>query len=289
MVILNDAHGLTKTVLTDRLKNIENYFDADCISYYGQINEDSSFALSKIIAELAQEGEHRSLVFILTTTGGSIGAVERIVNIIRHFYDKVTFLIPDYAYSAGTLFCMSGNEIYMNYFSVLGPIDPQILNKDGRWVSALSYLEKVSDLIQKSADGSITPIEFTILRDFNLGELKELERAVEHTKNLLLKFLIKYKFKNWVTRSASGLPVTDEYKKNRAQTIADRLGGTEWYSHGRPINIKTLEEMGIQINDYSGNGSLTKLICDYYYPLEDYIKKNSINNSLAYVHTRRFF
>jgi len=288
MITLNDTYELTKEVLTNRLKKIEDYFDADCVSYHGQINEDSPLILSKIISDLALEGKHQNLVFILTTPGGSISAVEIIVNIIRHFYDKVTFIIPEYAYSAGTVFCMSGDEIYMNYAGVLGPIDPQVQNKDGRWISVLSHLEKVSELIEKSANNTITPIEFIMLRDFNLGDLKEFERAVEYTKTLLLKFLVKYKFKNRMTRSTSGLPVTEEYKRERAQMIAERLGGTEWYSHGRPINIETLEEMGIQINNYSDDSELTQIIYEYYYLFEDNIKKN-IYKRMADIHTRRYF
>ena len=48
----------------------------------------------------------------------------------------MNFIVPEYAYSAGTIFCMSGDNIYMDYYSVLGPIDPTVQNKDGRWVAA---------------------------------------------------------------------------------------------------------------------------------------------------------
>ena len=41
--------------------------------------------------------------------------------------------------SAGTIFALSADTILMNYFSALGPIDPQI-EKDGKSASALSYL-----------------------------------------------------------------------------------------------------------------------------------------------------
>lgn len=34
-------------------------------------------------------------------------------------------------------------------FSVLGPIDPQVKNKEGNFVPALGYLDKVNELIEK--------------------------------------------------------------------------------------------------------------------------------------------
>ena len=285
-MVLNASYQTTKQTLTERLEKIENFFDSDCISYNGQIVIDTPFVLSKIISELAAEKKHENLIFMLTTSGGSILAVERIVKILRQFYKKVTFIIPDYAYSAGTVLCMSGDEIYMNFYSVLGPIDPQVQNKDGRWVSALSYLDKIEELIKKSENNTITPVEFAILKEFDLAELKEFEKAAKYSKEVLINHLLEYKFKSWKMRSGSNIPVTQEYKKNRAEKIAEKLGSNDWYSHGRPIHMDKLEEIGIQINDYSGDEVLTQLICDYYYLLEDFIRKN---DSLISIQTRRFF
>ena len=44
---------------------------------------------------------------------------------------------------------MAGDAIYMDYFSVLGPIDPQ-LPKDDKMIPALGYLEQYKRLIEKS-------------------------------------------------------------------------------------------------------------------------------------------
>lgn len=286
---LNICNGLTKKVLNQRLSDIEMHLKGDCFVYYGQINLDAPVFISKLINEIASENVSDHLIFILTTGGGSILAVERIVNIIRHHYNKVSFIIPDYAYSAGTVLCMSGDEIFMNYFSVLGPIDPQVQTKDGRWVSALGYLDKVEELLAKSRDNTITPVEFTILRDMDLGELSEYERAETHSIEILKDYLVKYKFKNWAIRESSKKPVSDEYKNARADDIASRLGSTEWYSHGRPINIEKLEEMGVKISNYSSDAVLSKIICDYYFLLEDYIRESNVNNEpVIYVHTRRY-
>ena len=40
---------------------------------------------------------------------------------------KVTVFVPVYAMSGGTLIALAADEIVLGEFSVLGPIDPQIL------------------------------------------------------------------------------------------------------------------------------------------------------------------
>lgn len=52
------------------------------------------------------------------------------INILRYHSVEVKYIISDYAYSVGTVFCMSGNITFMDYSSVLGPVNPQVLNKD---------------------------------------------------------------------------------------------------------------------------------------------------------------
>lgn len=104
---------------------------------------------------------------------------------------------------------MSGDNIYMDYYSVLGPIDPQVQNKDGKLVAALGYLDKVNELLEKARKNEISNAEFLILKDLDLAELREYEQAKELTIDLLKKWLVKFKFKNWTLHSSSGNIVPD--------------------------------------------------------------------------------
>ncbi|KAA6204673.1 MAG: hypothetical protein DU429_06790 [Candidatus Tokpelaia sp.] len=70
--------------------------------------------------------------FFLTTGGGQAEAAEKFVDILRHNYGEVYFVVPVAAMSAGTILCMAGDKIYMDYSSSLGPIDPQIPDKEGK-------------------------------------------------------------------------------------------------------------------------------------------------------------
>lgn len=222
--------------------------------------------------------------------GGSAIAVERYVNIIRKHYEEVIFIIPDYAYSAGTIFCMSGDHIYMDYSSALGPIDPQVQNKEGRWVAALGYLDKVNELIKKAQDNTLTNAEFLILKDMDLAELRSYEQSRELTIDLLTKWLVKYKFKNWANHQSNphklGQAVSDQDKIDRAEEIADRLGDNKiWKSHGRPINIEALIALKLKIEDYSNEQQLRELIRSYYGLLLDNIQKNQLQ---FFLHTRKY-
>ena len=69
---------------------------------------------------------------------------------MSRFLSEVHFVVPNAAMSAGTIFCMSGDKIYMDYSSSLGPIDPQVPAHDGRLVPALGYIDKVNEFIEKA-------------------------------------------------------------------------------------------------------------------------------------------
>jgi hypothetical protein len=291
---------LLKEELTARLIKLEDYLGGDVMSFSGAISEGLSSKVLGVIEELSNNTDKRdTLYIILTTTGGSANAVDRYVSIIRNHYRVVNFIVPDYAYSAGTIFCMSGDNIFMDYYSVLGPIDPQVQNKDGRWVAALGYLDKVKELLDKAAAKTLTNAEFLILKDFDLAELRGYEQARDLTVDLLKLWLVKYKFKNWTHHESNptlqGQPVTEKEKVKRAGEIAVDLGDTsKWKSHARPINMERLREMKLKIEDFGAKKEFQILIRSYYEFLHDYT--NKIMGTLLpqqlvqfnFLHTRTF-
>lgn len=275
-----------KEMISNALLELEDIVNSDVLCYSGPIVDGNENVFLDIIEELADSPDKRdSLMVVLTTTGGSAMAVERYVNIIRKHYEKVSFVVPDYAYSAGTIFCMSGDEIWMDYFSVLGPIDPQVKNKEGKFVPALGYLDKVNSLIDKARNGSLTNAEFLILKDFDLAELRAYEQAKELTVTLLKKWLVKYKFKNW-DKHKNGNSVTMAEKEKRAEEIADKLGDNNiWKSHARPICIEELENLKLKIEDYSDKETFRKVIRRYYNLSKDMINKYGLN---IFIQTRMY-
>ena len=171
---------------------------------------------------------------------------------------------------------MSGDNIFMDYLSVLGPIDPQVRTKDGHYVAALGYLDKINALLQQAKDNTLSNAEFLILKDFDLADLRSYEQAKELTIDLLNRWLVKYKFKNWEKD-----PIT---KENKAKEIADKLSDNNmWKSHGRPIHKERLEELGLKISDLSSLECYPK-IRELYHLLREYIQ---ISSSQVWIQTRQ--
>lgn len=162
----------------------------------------------------------------------------------------------------------------MNYYSVLGPIDPQVPNKEGKYVGALGYLDKIAELLEKAQNHTITDAEFMILKDFDLAELREYEQSKEIAVDMLKKWLAQYKFKDWVTHSSTGQKVTDADKIQRAEEIAVALSDNKkWKSHSRPIHMHTLvAELKLQIVDIDDVENLSVLLTDYQECIEEYTR-----------------
>lgn len=278
-----------RETLNNRLRKIEEHFESDVIFYYGEINPSLDKSFRDFIEEIKKDEEfdRKRITIVLNTPGGSAETVEKMVSIIRFHYEEVYFIVPDYAMSAGTIFCMSGDKIFMDYSSSLGPIDPQVYNGNN-WVPALGYLDKVDELIIKSANNELTEAEFLILQKIDLAEIRSYEMAKELTISLLKEWLVNYKFKNWITHKSSGLEVSDKEKKLRAEEIAKLLGDNKlWHSHGRSIGIKTLTSLlKLQIDDFSENEYLRKIIRNYNDLICEYINRHQVR---TFLHSRIFF
>lgn len=280
----NPMINKTQEILDEMLKRLEEEFRADFLCINGPLTPDL-IGLVRDAVEIIHSGEKASdkLCIILTTNGGEANTTERLVKIFRHHYSEVSFIVPDHAYSAGTILCMSGDRIYMNYSSALGPIDPQVQNKEGRFVPALGYLEKINEILEKATTGDITDAEFCILRDFDLAELSLYEQARDLTSDLLQEWLVKYKFKNWNKHRSTGKAVTERQKKNRAKRIAKDLSDYKrWKSHGRPLDMATIRSLRLEIDDFGQNKELEKQIIEFHCMMEDYMQKSGISAMIFY-------
>ena len=110
-----------------------------------------------IISAIKATPRDMPIDLVLHTPGGLVLAAMQIARAVEAHPAKVTVFVPIYAMSGGTLIALAADEIVMGEFSMLGPIDPQIMG-----VSAASILaardakpvEHVSDLALVLADVS---------------------------------------------------------------------------------------------------------------------------------------
>jgi len=139
--------------LVDRLRRIEAVFDSDVVTCIHPIAAPFDDIIRARLDEL--DDKRDNLLVILETEGGSIETTERIADVFRHHYNgEISFLIPNFAMSAGTILVMSGDRILMDYYSILGPIDPQVVGPDGP-VPGLGYIEKFNELVERSKKGKL--------------------------------------------------------------------------------------------------------------------------------------
>ncbi|NTV67226.1 MAG: serine dehydrogenasease [Chlorobaculum sp.] len=271
---------------------IEDHLTADVIFFYGPIYPSLEKKFRDFIEQLKSDNSARNrLAVILDSPGGSAETVEKLVHIVRYHYDEVFFVIPDEAMSAGTIFALSGDRIYMDYTSSLGPIDPQVYNGK-EWVPALGYLDQVEKMLSKSAKKELTDAELVILQNLDLAMLSRYEQAKNLTGTLLKEWLVEYKFRDWVVHESDtakkGQLVTREEKEERAENIANLLSDNKlWHSHGRKIGLRTLQDvLQLKIEDFSNDEPFRKKVRTYTEFITDYLTRHGIQ---SFLHNRVFF
>ena len=79
---------------------------------------------------LRQREQVDRLDLVLHTVGGSIPTAHWLCNILHAYGKHLSVLIPAKARSAGTLLCLGAHEIVMGPFAQLGPIDPQMAQRE---------------------------------------------------------------------------------------------------------------------------------------------------------------
>lgn len=225
---------------------------------------------------------NKSLSVLIETEGGYVETVERIVRVFRRHYEEVYFLIPSYAYSAGTVLVLSGDEIYMDYYSVLGPIDPQFRTEDGDILPGMGYLQKFNDLVgqinavEKGEEEKVRAQLSYLLNRFDPAKLFHIEQSIQHSSELIEKWLQEHKFKNWKKTEGRGIKVTAKYKEERAKKIARKLGDVQhWHSHGRGISMADLEgdDIGLKVKNFEDDTNLYMDIRHYFGLFSDFVEK----------------
>jgi hypothetical protein len=281
------CNGAIEMILQSGNQEIAKHFSSDVVFLKAPMRSPIDDIVKNEIEELKQLKKTKDkLTVFVETNGGYVETVERIVSVFRNHYATVEFIVPNYAYSAGTILVLSGDELYMDYYSVLGPIDPQLETDDGSYVPGMGYLAKFEELLKDINDPTKKPdttrgqLAYLIKR-FDPARLFTIEQAIEHSKSLLREWLPKYKFKSWTVMESSGKPVDDIVRQKRADDIATVLGDAKhWHSHGRGVGIKELEsdKIKLKVVNYGLDKNLNQNISNYYGLFIDYLQKNRLES-----------
>lgn len=185
---------------------------------------------------------------IIHSPGGDPNASELIVNSILSKAKSFRVIVPLTAKSAATMICLAADEILMSDPSELGPIDPQILIRSPNGISdyrpAKAFLDGIEEIMKISQDRGLNPVYFPILQNIDPAFLKHCHQAIEHTKTLATKWLMRSMCKD---------------NKSKAEKITEHLL-YDYPDHGQVINWQEAENLGLKVCYYDFHSELWQLI-----------------------------
>ncbi len=174
---------------------------------------------------------------LIHSPGGDPTATERIVEVLRERFEKVSFLVPHSAYSAATLLALSGNEIILHPAASLGPIDPQINGIPSR--SILRGFNRAKEILKNEGPESI-PAYAPLIEKYSLELLELCEDAEALSKELASSWLNHFMFSK-----ESGDNGDEE---ERIKDIVDFFAKyDEHKTHSRPLTYRKLQDLGLEI------------------------------------------
>ena len=128
---------------------------------------------------------------IIESGGGDADAAYHIAKLLdAHFKGTIKYIVPRFAKSAATLMVCGGNKIVMGETSELGPLDPQILQNDGSYISAKA-VESTLELIKRHLSEGKHGLELATILSSRLNPLvlgqyeSTLKIAREYQEELL--------------------------------------------------------------------------------------------------------
>ena len=178
--------------------------------------------------------DNRAIDVLLHSPGGRPDATERIVELLRSYFEDVHFLIPHSAYSAATMLALSGDHIILHPSAVLGPIDPQINGIPSRAIK--NGIEKLKKKVAKEGP-EILPVYIPLIEKYSLDLLELCEDSENLSEKLVSDWLKKYMFKDEKD--------VDEKIKKTVKYLSDY---DEHLMHSRPLSINKLSELGLKIS-----------------------------------------
>lgn len=175
------------------------------------INYSDDLPFSEMVSSVPQSD---SLDILIVTPGGLAQQVNQFVNKVRPRFPNVSMILPYMAMSAGTIWALSGNDIWMDQRAFIGPIDPQVPGKDGRFIPAqalLALLKKIQEDGQENIKKGQNPnwSDILILQNMDSKEIGNAISLSKYSIQLATEYLTKYKFRDWTDHSSNGKIVTD--------------------------------------------------------------------------------
>jgi len=217
-------------------------------------------AVRELIDQIDKVHDSKAVDVLLHSTGGDPLAAWKLMSVLRERFDSVAVLVPFMAFSAATLFALGADEIVMHPHASLGPIDPQIIIKDGDNQRRFSF-EDVGAFLRFLADevkiteqrhtSEIVDKLFSVVDPVNIGGAKRASELSTDVGERLLQMHMK-----------------GPEERSRARTIAEGLNKS-FFAHGDAVSRSRARKLQLKIA--KDNPELEQLLWSAYLGLESYM------------------
>jgi ClpP class serine protease len=164
-----------------------------------------------IIAAIKETPPDLPIDMVLHTPGGLVLAAMQIARAVEAHPAKVTVYVPVYAMSGGTLIALAADEIVMGEFSMLGPIDPQIMGLPAASIVRARDYKPTSDVWDLTV----------VLADVS-------EKALVQVKKGAVELL------------------TPRMEQGAAEALAEKLAGGYW-THDYALTAEEARTLGLPV------------------------------------------
>lgn len=174
---------------------------------------------------------------MLATPGGDGETAIRLARQAQSRCNTLTVIVPDQAKSAGTLFALGADHIYMGPTSDLGPVDPQLLLPDGSLGAARAIIAAVEDAEERiQANPNTYPLHVALLADVSALMVQQARDALARTAAQVREALLCVQ-----TRTKCGV-------KKMAKNLDGHLIG-DIQSHGATISASAARGFGLPVKE----------------------------------------
>ena len=104
--------------------------DCDVILFQGGVRSGIYVTCKNVIRKQVASSHNSRVLVVIGTSGGDPHEAFRMMRLLQECYKVIDVVILGWCYSAGTLFALGANTIYMAVGANLGPLDVQLRKED---------------------------------------------------------------------------------------------------------------------------------------------------------------
>ena len=184
------------------------------LPFYRFIDIDDSEAVIRAIRSTPPD---TPIGLILHTPGGLVLAAAQIAMALKKHKGKKIVIVPHYAMSGGTLIALAADEIWMDSYAVLGPLDPQLTIEPGFQAPAPSIIKAAQLKGDKASDKLLVAADIA-------------EKALNEVQGFIVSLL------------------SDKMPKEQAEKIARELTQGKW-THDYPLTLEEAKKLGLPVKE----------------------------------------